>query len=265
MCLISLRIRARTKGFRAALERVLETKAWLSESAQHSTSGVGVSGIVKKVEELQLKQATSLSSAFSDIDNLMQSAGQMAQLAEQIAARLQHEQVSAGERDEFQSILGELGMAHGLSAASRTYLQDLSEQLAQISQKLLKLRRCSLISIADVYCFYNRMRGNALCSPNEMVQAMQLWRPELVGVALVPLGRVLVVQRAEEGSSDALYAKLCSFFESCPSITAPTWSKSINLPLMLAREQLCQAESQGLVVRDSSPAGISYYPNRFLK
>lgn len=144
------------------------------------------------------------------------------------------------------------------------YETELARQLADVSIKLMKLKNIDILSVTDLFCFYNRTRGTALCSPKDCIDAIQGFWPSIgVPVSCKMFGSVLVVQSAEH-SDAAVLQKIRELVRTSPT-TGLKWAEKSGLPLLIASEQLFQAERAGAICRDESVAGLSFYQNRILE
>lgn len=253
-------------SFKSLLEKALNNKAWESKVVQVTTA-IGVSGLIKKTEDLQVKQQESLSDAFQSLDQLISKASEMAKLSETIMAQLKaKEHVTREENEEFQSVVSSLGLTSIVTrdTAGQAYERELAKQLADVAMKLMKLKRLDIMTITDIFCFYNRTRGTALCSPKDCIVAIQEYWPVLrVPVVCRMFGRVLVVQSASH--SDELVLVKIKEAVSRDHITAFKWAEKNAVPLLIATEQLLQAEQMGLLTRDESLSGVTFYQNLILQ
>ena len=253
-------------NFKSLMEKALNNKAWESKPTQ-VPSAIGVSGLIKKTEDLQVKQQESLSDAFQSLDQLISKASEMAKLSETIMAQLKaKEHVTKEEDDEFRTVVSSLGLTSIVTrdTAGQAYERELAKQLADVAIKLMKLKRFDIMTITDLFCFYNRTRGTALCSPKDCIIAIQEYWPVLkVPVMCRMFGRVLVVQSASH--SDELILTKIREDVSTTCITAFKWAEKNAVPLLIATEQLLQAEQMGLLARDESLSGVTFYQNLILQ
>lgn len=97
--------------FKATLSQALQSQAWEAKSPLESEKAVGISGLMRRAENMQLKTEASLSDAFQDIDSLMSKAGEMVKLSEVISGKLKaREQVTQEQDDAFKSVIASLGV-----------------------------------------------------------------------------------------------------------------------------------------------------------
>ena len=253
--------------FKSLLEKALNNKAWETK-ATVTGAVIGVSGLMRRREEEQVKQQESLSDAFQSINQLMSKASEMAKLSETIMTQLRaKEQVTQAEDDEFRTVVSNLGLTSIVTrdVAGGAYERELAKQLADVATKLMKLKRVDIMTVTDLFCFYNRTRGTALCSPRDCIVAIQEHWPALgVPVTCRMFGRVLVVQSASHSDELVLTRIKETVVTGDDSITALRWAERNAIPLLIATEQLLQAEHNGLLARDESLRGVTFYRNMFL-
>ncbi|KAL7204842.1 hypothetical protein ACSBR2_017868 [Camellia fascicularis] len=132
---------------------------------------VGVSGILRKEQEMWESTDKSLQDAFQDLNALMSKAKEMVLLAEKMRQKLlsgSNNQASSandeemGSKEEMQDWLLSVGIASPVTkeSAGALYHQQLSRQLADFVKIPLE-RAGGMINLIDIYCLFNRARGTA--------------------------------------------------------------------------------------------------------
>lgn len=97
--------------FKATLSQALQGQAWEPKGPLGGEKAVGIGGLLRRAENLQLKAEANLSDAFQDIDSLMSKAGEMVKLSEVISGKLKaREQVTQEQDDTFKSVIASLGV-----------------------------------------------------------------------------------------------------------------------------------------------------------
>ncbi|CAA2949300.1 vacuolar sorting-associated 36 [Olea europaea subsp. europaea] len=140
-----------------------------SESLALKVPVVGVSGILRKEQEMWESTDKSLQDAFQDLNALMSKAKEMVVLAERMRLKLlsgSNNQTSEtndddmGTKEEMQDWLLSVGIASPVTkeSAGALYHQQLSRQLADFVKKPLE-RAGGMINLIDIYCLFNRARG----------------------------------------------------------------------------------------------------------
>ncbi|KAG8363753.1 hypothetical protein BUALT_Bualt19G0055000 [Buddleja alternifolia] len=202
-------------------------KAW-EVSASHSGSGsgeglssgslavplpvVGVSGILRKEQEMWESTDKSLQDAFQDLNALMSKAKEMVMLAEKMRLKLlsgSSNQTSGtnddemGTKEEMQDWLLSVGIVSPVTkeSAGALYHQQLSRQLADFVKIPLE-RAGGMINMIDIYCLFNRARGTELISPDDLLQACSLWEKFDVSVMLRKFDSGVMVIQSKTHSDD---------------------------------------------------------------
>ena len=150
------------------------------------------------------------------------------------------------------------------ASADTSDARQLAASAAKVAVRLLERRpTCSL---ADLWCAYNRARGVALVSPNDLAGACATYlavespkrlnapvaiRTLRSGVRIVYLAGDDVQQRVVDAVSIA-------------GASAPAVARALKVPAALGLEHCLDAEAAGLLCRDAGPAGLAFFPNRFL-
>jgi len=150
------------------------------------------------------------------------------------------------------------------ASADTSDARQLAASAAKVAVRLLERRpTCSL---ADLWCAYNRARGVALVSPDDLAGACATYlavespkrlnapvaiRTLRSGVRIVYLVGDDVQQRVVDAVSIA-------------GASAPAVARALKVPAALGLEHCLDAEAAGLLCRDAGPAGLAFFPNRFL-
>jgi ESCRT-II complex subunit VPS36 len=156
-------------------------------------------GIERSMEEKKHATDKQMSQAFQDLDGLIEKAKDMVTLADRFASKLEEKQgsISEDETIAFKSYLLSIGIANPVTrfyisivsinsdsvhsqvcrethGSGGLYHRELAKQLAQFLQKPLE-EAGGIMSLADVYCRFNRARGMELVSPDDVSSACRLF------------------------------------------------------------------------------------------
>lgn len=265
-------------NFVAHLQMALQKQDWLAaeRAAQASIRqapieelAIGVAGLMRRADATQRAAESDLSVAFDDMNALMGKAQEMVKLAQGIAARLTTSDTVDGEEREFNKMLMEMGLTSAVTRemAGSAYAEELARQLGEFVGRLLDKRQAPLITLADVYCVYNRARGSNLISPHDLYQAARLCEPLGLPVVLRRLPRGLFVLQARNRNDQAIIEHIVSgLTDPTASVDALELASKERISLSLALMFLEQAETGGRLVRDLSPSGSTkYYRNLILE
>ncbi|RZB98355.1 Vacuolar protein sorting-associated protein 36 isoform C [Glycine soja] len=180
---------------------------------------VGVSGILRKEQEMWESTDRSLQEAFQDLNALMSKAKEMVMLAEKMRLKLlsgSNSQTNAtndeemGSKEEMQDWLLSVGIISPVTkeSAGALYHQQLSRQLADFVKVPLE-KAGGIINLIDIYCLFNRARGTELISPDDLLQACSLWEKFDVQVVLRKFDSgVMVIQTKSHSDEEAQLPEL---------------------------------------------------------
>ncbi|KAK1315576.1 Vacuolar protein sorting-associated protein 36 [Acorus calamus] len=279
--------------FFARLWEVMKGRAWVatagdvrrSVEGNAGTAGtaeavrmpvVGVSGILRKEQEMWENTDKSLHDAFQDLNALMSKAKEMVMLAEKMRSKLlsgSTTQGSAGNDEEMgskdmQEWLLSVGIASPVTkeSAGALYHQQLSRQLADFVEVPLK-KAGGMIALIDAYCLFNRARGTELISPEDMLRSCSIWEKFDVPVMLRKFDSGVMVIQNKTHSDEEVFSRIKSM-ASKPNalrtgISPSDAAMTLGIAPALAKEHLLTAESKGLLCRDISPEGFRFYVNVF--
>ncbi|BFG20814.1 hypothetical protein CerSpe_070880 [Prunus speciosa] len=256
-------------------------------SGSRSTSGmytregavrmVGVSGILRKEQEMWESTDKSLQDAFQDLNALMSKAKEMVMLAEKMRQKLlsgSTSQPSAendeelGSKQEMQDWLLSVGIISPVTkeSAGAMYHQQLSRQLADFVRLPLE-RSGGMMNLIDIYCLFNRARGTELISPEDLLQACSLWEKFDVPVMLRKFDSGVMVIQNKSHSDEEVFARIKTLVTKPDAlrtgISASDAAITLGIAPGMAKEHLLTAESKGLLCRDISPDGFRFYVNLF--
>ncbi|KAI9142982.1 EAP30/Vps36 family-domain-containing protein [Paraphysoderma sedebokerense] len=285
----------------AVLKTLLEKKPWEAEPSRvlspSSNSGPligGISGIIKTRDETKRETEDTIDTAFQDLDALMEKAGEMVKLAESISAKLSTSNISStsggpdnGEEEteetkEFKSYLLSLGIASPVtrSSAGNVYHRELSKQLAEFLEKVLD-RHGGVMSLADIYCMFNRARGTALISPSDLITCINLFQSLSLPYTLYTFPttkfKAILSPRFSDTQfmsrlinylvpSSSASEKIKPTIQNSKFITILDLSKYENTSTSIAEELLKMAEDKGILCRDETvELGVTWWLNFIVK
>ncbi|KAL7750991.1 Vacuolar protein-sorting-associated protein 36 [Sorochytrium milnesiophthora] len=272
-----------------------------------SPAAGGVAAIITRNEQQVKQNEATLQNAFQDLDALMAKAADMVKLAESISSKLKsnaaastaassssQDDISTEETIQFRDFLVNLGITSGgvitKEGSGSSYHRELAKELVMFLDRLLEFQQQqqsqnryrtqhsagAIISLADLYCMFNRARGiGGLVSPNDLLAAAELLetaQPQRMAdtrfcLKRFPQSSVLAVQCGQHFSDEQVMQRVRSYLQSTneqqwPSVSAFELAKREGLSLTLATEFLAQCEAQAVVCRDESAFGVRFYANR---
>ncbi|KAM5546479.1 vacuolar protein sorting-associated protein 36 [Rosa sericea] len=238
---------------------------------------VGVSGILRKEQEMWETTDKSLQDAFQDLNALMSKAKEMVMLAEKMRQKLLSgstsqagaaEDEELGSKQEMQDWLLSVGIISPVTkeSAGALYHQQLSRQLADFVRLPLE-RAGGMMNLIDIYCLFNRARGTELISPEDLLQACFLWEKFDVPVMLRKFDSGVMVIQNKSHSDEEIFARIKTLATKPDAlrtgISASDAAITLGIAPGMAKEHLLTAESKGFLCRDISPDGFRFYINLF--
>ncbi|XP_073009129.1 vacuolar protein sorting-associated protein 36 isoform X1 [Typha latifolia] len=275
--------------FHGKLVEVMRERAWEREEEKEDRSDarreaevrvrmpvVGVSGILRKEQEMWENTDKSLQDAFQDLNALMGKAKEMVQLAEKmrlkllssLTAQTNSNDEEMGSKQDMQDWLLSVGIASPVTkeSAGALYHQQLSRQLADFVKPPLE-KAGGMMSLVEVYCLFNRARGTELISPEDLLQACALWEKFDVQVMLREFDSGVKVIQNKAHSDDEVFSRITSLAQKPDALrkgVSPSDAAfTLGIAPALAKEHLLTAESKGLLCRDVSADGFRFYINLF--
>lgn len=229
----------------------------------------GIVGIERHIEKKQQETKKEVSQAFKDLDALIEKAKDMVGMVNRFAALIEEKKgsVSEDETIQFKAYLLSVGIANPVTrethGSGSAYHKELSKQLSTFLEKPLQ-ETGGMMTLADVYCRFNRARGLELVSPDDLVNACRLFEALSLPLRMrVFASGVLVVQSLSH-SEEAVIKHTAKLIAEHEALTAEQLSHLAGVSIMLANERLLLTESAGSICRDDSVEGLRFYPNRFI-
>ncbi|KAG1471858.1 hypothetical protein G6F56_001882 [Rhizopus delemar] len=258
-------------GFLSKLKTALVTRQW-EDVVEPDTAntlvaprGVGISAIQDRIEKTTLEANETMTDAFQDLDRLMMKATEMVKLAESISSKMSKEPTE--QLPELRNHLLNLGISSPVTkdSAGSIYHQELARELTDFLGKLFKQDH-DMKSLTDVYCLFNRARGAALISPEDLYKASQEFERLKLPFRLRKFSSGLtVIQSLNMDDNRAAHRILKHVKDQGGCLTALQLAELEKLALAVASEQLIITEQMGLLCRDQGSGGsLTFYENLFV-
>merc|ERR1719431_339818 len=256
------------------LHKAVTSKAWemkrtvLARPAKREIRA-GITGIEKKISQKARQDKADISKAFQDLDRLMEMAKPMVALAKSISTQIRDRQgeITEDETVQFKSYLLSLGIDDPVTKDSagsdKKYYQGLAKEMFFILDQPIQ-DAGGLMTLTDAFVRVNRARGLELVSPDDILLASQSLKDVNLPMSLHRFDSGVMVLRTSNHSEEEVKQNLMNQVESVGSFTPEEMSTSLGVSVILAKERLLAAESEGLLCRDDSVEGLRFYPNRFL-
>ncbi|KAK3311760.1 EAP30/Vps36 family-domain-containing protein [Apodospora peruviana] len=257
----------------------------------------GIAGLEHRNKTMRRNNELVIGSAFEDLEALMASAKEIVALAENFARQVKTGSGPGG--NENAALLAESASQLGLIATKdivgnsssgggdSLYLSELARTLAEFlsddARGVLK-RAGGIMSLVDLWAVFNRARGGVeLVSPADFEKAANLWEKLGLPVRLRTFkSGVKVVQgsdRTDEHTVKALLGWLRDLHEIPPDLEgterAVTWdwrmfgrgvtardaAERFGWSIGVAEEELEMAEEKGVLCREESIEGLTFWEN----
>eukprot|EP00092_Neocalanus_flemingeri_P005064 GFUD01005445.1.p1 GENE.GFUD01005445.1~~GFUD01005445.1.p1 ORF type:complete len:379 (+),score=127.84 GFUD01005445.1:302-1438(+) len=255
-------------------QKSLQEKAWVPKPVEvrgpvKREIRAGITGIEKKMNQRAKLDNSNISKAFQDLDQLMEMAKPMVKLAKNISAKIKDKQgeITEDETVQFKSYLLSLGIDDPITKDSagsdKKYYHGLAKEMFLILDQPIQ-DAGGMMTLTDAFVRVNRARGLELVSPDDILLASKALKEASLPMSLHTFNSGVMVLRTSNHSEEEVKQNLMNQLESVGSFTPEEMSTNLGLSVILAKERLLSAESEGLLCRDDSVEGLRFYPNRFL-
>ena len=257
----------------AYIRRIIDIKAWESSSERVISNSMGVSGILKSLEDASKKRDKAVSNeSFKDLESLMEKAGEMTKLAESLISKLTKMdsdlELGSEESASFKKDLIDFGIIQPVTkeTSGNKYFQDLANELSNFLVPYSKKSGVNQYSLSDVFCLFNRARGIALVSPQDVYRASTQMKSLALPFELKTYtSGVNVLELMLLDGQESLLDRIVKLInEQETGLTASNIAASLNLSVIVAKEQLLVAETKSLVCRDDTINGLFFFSNLFI-
>ncbi|KAI8824178.1 EAP30/Vps36 family-domain-containing protein [Fimicolochytrium jonesii] len=263
--------------FLKALKASLVEKAWerdvpeekplRSAPLQPSPGLGGITSIIRSVEQSNQRTGDTLGEAFTDLDALMAKAADMVRLAEDISTKLAQTSTPSGDESSemvaFRSYLIDLGISSPVTKKStgNLYTKQLTRQLADFLEKVLA-KHGGMIALTDLYCLFNRARGTALISPNDLRTCCNTFEELRLPYRVRKFDSGLLVVQSSNHRDEEVIARVHAHVRAAKDgLQAQDLATLEHVSVVLAAEQLSMAESHGVICRDDTIEGLRFFHN----
>ncbi|XP_068720318.1 vacuolar protein-sorting-associated protein 36-like isoform X2 [Montipora capricornis] len=266
--------------FYARLVEQINKKSWMQQtsgSAEASIKGPtrprgvgGIVGIERKLEQKSKETDDYIQKAFKDLDALMEKAKEMVAIADKVASKLEEKKgaITEDETVMFKSYLLSMGIANPVTrethGSGASYHKELAKELGNFLDKIIK-DEGGMMTMSDVYCRFNRARGMELVSPDDLINAANMFASASVPLRLRAFESGVLVIQALSHSDEQVIQITKQTLDEKHSVTAEELAHLANISVMLAKERLLVTEQAGKACRDDSVEGLRFYPNLFLE
>ena len=253
------------KELEVTINGMVNKKAWnLKQEARQQNSGM-YSGMMNKigVERAKISENESaVSSSFSSFDSLFGNLRDLKQIMGEMKSSTTH---SDGQNPDVNKILKDIGFVSVISKdeAGRDYYRQLAGDLYQICQSSLFKTYGGMVSLLDVFYFYNKKRQMQLISPEELLKACEQFEKFGCNAKLVsyPNNIRMIESTFFDPEKDFNEHFKRYFSEFKQGYTAEQVARKRGLPLVIVDIKLKKAVRKGWLAIDDRIQGVKYYKN----
>lgn len=117
------------------------------------------------------------------------------------------------------------------------------------------------MTLTDVYCRFNRARGMELVSPEDLINAANMFSAVNIPLRLRSFDSGVLVIQVLSHNDEEVIRTTRQMLDEKSSLTAEELAHLAKVSVMLARERLLVTEQAGKACRDDSVEGLRFYPN----
>uniref|UniRef100_A0A7S0ZHW5 Vacuolar protein-sorting-associated protein 36 n=1 Tax=Timspurckia oligopyrenoides TaxID=708627 RepID=A0A7S0ZHW5_9RHOD len=266
----------------------VQAQSTVGSNAPPQIGTVGVDALFRREKQREEVRTETLTSAFQDLDSLMERAREVVSISETIQASLDRKRreteaqqsdknastnsssALAAQEDELSKLLSEMGISspvtmNTVGKRKSVYHEQIAYQLAQFLPPLLD-KLGGIVTAVDAFCMYNRARASTeLVGPDDFRAAYRLFEPLKIPLLIIRLeSSGITAIRNAHSNVEAAAERLRELAVQKGSLVALDLIQTNSMPLSLAVEQLETAEQLGKLCRDETPEhGVRFYPNKF--
>ncbi|KAK3100607.1 hypothetical protein FSP39_022507 [Pinctada imbricata] len=247
-------------------EQVIPSSTPAGQGARHRA---GIMGIERTIQQRNKTTDKNITQAFQDLSKLMEKAKDMVSISKSIATKIKEKQgdITEDETVKFKAYLLSMGIPDPVTRETHgtgdKYYTELARQLSNVLEGPLK--ECGgIMTLTDVYCRVNRARGMELLSPEDLLNACEMFEILRLPVRLKTFDSGVKVLQLQTHDEEQVIHTTTDMVEKSGSVTAEELSREAGVSVILAKERLLLTEKVGGVCRDESVEGLRFYPNLFL-
>eukprot|EP00002_Diphylleia_rotans_P037073 TRINITY_DN8249_c0_g1_i1.p1 TRINITY_DN8249_c0_g1~~TRINITY_DN8249_c0_g1_i1.p1 ORF type:complete len:192 (-),score=44.21 TRINITY_DN8249_c0_g1_i1:48-623(-) len=186
----------------------------------------------------------------------------MVQVAERLASSIAKDAQS--ENDELQAAIFNIGIISPVTkqSAGAAYHRELARQLSDFLEHPIK-QLGGMITLPDAFCLFNRARGTALITTDDMHQACGLLAQMNLPIVPRKFDTGVQVLQSRDHDDESSSKDLAQLISKRGTYSAFQMAQEQRISVLVAKEKLLCAERMQYLCRDESPDGITFYPNLF--
>ena len=171
----------------------------------------------------------------------------------------EHHQTSEADK-----ILEDLGCVDVVtkSESGKMFYSQVAKQIDQIFGKLLPTKG-GVMSLIDVYLYYNRMRGSDLVTSQDLLMAARELDSinSTIELKLLPNGLKILQMKTRDKQAEIYEIRQMILKSNGTGLTVEDYCKSKDLSSIIGRYKLEEYSKEGHFCLDSSMGGLKYFNN----
>lgn len=242
----------------------------LSEKEAQSPKTTMYAGIYdhnKKINTEITQKEQKVTNSFANFDSLFQNARELKEVIGFLKDSLKVRDESFQNTGEVQQILDEMGFVSTITKeeAGKDYYKQEARNIFQICHEVLFRQWGGMVSLLDLYYFYNKKRQTCLISPEELLKACE--QMPALGLNARVVAYSNNCRMLESTTLDPVAdfeANYKQFFENAAAVKPEEISRKKNVPLVVVQIKMAQALKRGRILKDDRIEGLRYFDNLIL-
>lgn len=164
------------------------------------------------------------------------------------------------EADNILSDLGVVDITTKTEAGDSFYIKT-AQAISDLFTKILPKAK-NIMSLIDVYLYYNRLAGLNLITPDDQVQACRLFKQIKSPLELRELesGIKIIMFKTHDPRED-FKKNLFPYLDNVNGLSGEELAKKSDVSQIVAKIRLQDAQKMGALVEDNSLEGVRYFQN----
>ncbi|CAD8127643.1 unnamed protein product [Paramecium sonneborni] len=235
----------------------MEKKEWLKVQEQQQTQSVyrGLKSELDKKEKQTQQTIETVQSTFKGgFEELFKNASELKEISQYIK-----QNIKKGENNEIDEILSKIGQSR-LDKTEDQFYEKLAEQVYKLCVELFP-KMGGIISLLDVYYYFNKKRNQNLVSPEEILKAGLQFQKLNYQAKIERYDGISVFESTQYNIDKDYENTLGKFISYEVGLTAEQLAKKLGISVMICKIKLRNAINQGKVCVDNRIEGTRYFQN----
>jgi hypothetical protein len=219
-------------------------------------------------QQVEYKSQT-VSSKFTSLDEMLKSTEQLKDVLAYIKnAGLNTDDgfQKSHQKSEADNILTDLGVVNAVvkTEEGEKFYQKTAQQVSDIFTKILP-KKGNVMSLIDVYLYYNRLMGLNLITPDDLLKSTRLLDRVKSPLELKELdsGVKVLLFKSFDKKKDFV-ENIMPYLDEASGMSAEELAKKSDVSTIVAKLKLEDMTNIGALVLDNSMEGLRYYMNEII-